>query len=203
MLLACDTSRIDSRSAAERKVNLVSQAAFCIVTTVSQASQIVNGLRDCGFENDDISVLYSDQGTTRHFTHRRSSKAPEGLAAGVGAGGMFGAAVGWLAGIGSLAIPGLGPFVAAGPILAALGGIGLGATIGGIAGALVGYGIPEFEAKRYEGKVVGGGILVSVHIAGPWARRRAYAVFGRHGAEDISVADEARADFPWREAVHA
>jgi hypothetical protein len=178
----------------------VSQAAFCIVTTIRQASQLVTNLRDCGFANDDVSVLYSDQATTRHFTHTRSSKAPEGAAAGGGAGGVLGAAVGWLAGVGSVAIPGLGPFVAAGPVLAALGGIGIGTTVGGIAGALIGYGIPEFEAKRYEGKVVGAGILVSVHVESAWARRRAFAVFARNGAEDITVADEAPADFPALEA---
>lgn len=178
----------------------MSQAAFCIATTVTQASQIVAGLRREGFANDDVSVLYSDQATTRHFTHTRSTKAPEGTAAGVGAGGVLGATIGWLAGIGSLAIPGMGPFIAAGPILAAFGGMGVGATVGGIAGALVGYGIPEFEAKRYEGKVVGGGILVSVHVDDRAARLRAYAVFAELGAEDIAVADEARADFPALEA---
>jgi hypothetical protein len=181
----------------------MAQAAFCIATTVTQASRMVADLRRAGFANDDISVLYSDQGTTRDFAHRRSSKAPEGAAAGAGAAGVIGAAVGWLAGIGSLAIPGLGAFVAAGPILGALGGMGVGATVGGITGALVGYGIPEFEAKRYEGKVVSGGILVSVHVDSRQARRRAYAVFAEHGAEDIAVAEEARADFPALEARSA
>jgi hypothetical protein len=174
----------------------MSQAAFCIASTVGQASQIVAELRRRGFDNDDISVLYSDKGTTRDFAHTTSTKAPEGAVAGAGTGGVVGAALGWFVGIGSLSIPGVGPFVAAGPILAALGGIGLGATLGGIGGALVGYGIPEFEARRYEGKVVGGGILVSVHVGGRAERREAYEVFARHGAEDISVADEARADFP-------
>ena len=178
----------------------MSQAAFCIVTTVRQASQTVTSLRDCGFDDDAVSVFYSDQTRTRHFTHTRASKAPEGTAAGVGAGGVLGAAIGWLAGTGSLAFPGLGPFIAAGPILAALGGIGVGATVGGIAGALVGFGIPEFEAKRYEGKVVGGGILVSVHIRDAAELHRAWGVFAHHGAEDISVADEAPADFPVIEA---
>src|SRR5688572_29654372 len=129
----------------------MSQAAFCIASTVGQASQIVAELRRRGFDNDDISVLYSDKGTTRDFAHTTSTKAPEGAVAGAGTGGVVGAALGWFVGIGSLSIPGVGPFVAAGPILAALGGIGLGATLGGIGGALVGYGIPEFEARRYEG----------------------------------------------------
>lgn len=174
----------------------MAQAAFCLTATVGQASQIVADLRRHGFANDDISVLYSDKGTTRDFAHTTCTKAPEGAVAGGGTCGVLGAALGWFVGIGSLSIPGVGPFVAAGPILAALGGMGLGVTIGGIGGALVGYGIPEFEAKRYEGKVVGGGILVSVHVAGREARRLAYEIFARHGAEDISVADEARADFP-------
>lgn len=174
----------------------MAQAAFCLTATVGQASQIVADLRRHGFANDDISVLYSDKGTTRDFAHTTCTKAPEGAVAGGGTFGVLGAALGWFVGIGSLSIPGVGPLVAAGPILAALGGMGLGVTIGGIGGALVGYGIPEFEAKRYEGKVVGGGILVSVHVTGRAARRLAYEIFARHGAEDISVADEARADFP-------
>lgn len=174
----------------------MAHAAFCIASTVTQASQIVTDLRRAGFDDDAISVLYSDKGSTRDFAHTSATKAPEGVAAGAGAGGVFGAALGWLAGIGSLSIPGAGAFVAAGPIMAALGGIGLGATVGGTAGGLIGYGFPEFEAKRFEGKVVGGGILVSVHVDGRNARRRAFDVFARHGAEDIAVAEEARADFP-------
>lgn len=181
----------------------MSRAAFCIASTVGQASQIVAGLRRQGFDDDAISVLYSDKGTTRDFAHTTSTKAPEGAVAGAGTGGVLGAALGWCVGMGSLALPGVGPFVAAGPILSALGGVGLGVTIGGIGGALVGYGIPEFEAKRFEGKVVGGGILVSVHVADRTDRRRAYDVFARHGAEDISVAEEARADFPIEHARSA
>ena len=178
----------------------MARAAFCIASTVNQASQIVTDLRRRGFDDDAVSVLYSDKGTTRDFTHTSCTKAPEGAAAGASAGGVLGAAVGWLAGIGSLSIPGAGAFIAAGPILAALGGVGLGATVGGTAGALVGYGIPEFEAKRFEGKVVGGGILVSVHVDGRRDRRAAYEVFAKHGGEDIAVADEARADFPATDA---
>ena len=174
----------------------MARAAFCIASTVTQAARIVADLRRRGFNDDAVSVLYSDKGTSRDFAHTSSTKAPEGAAAGAGAGGMLGAAVGWLAGIGTLSIPGAGAFIAAGPILAALGGVGLGATVGGTAGALVGYGIPEFEAKRFEGKVVGGGILVSVHVDGRASQRSAYEVFALHGGEDIAVADEARADFP-------
>ena len=181
----------------------MAHAAFCIASTVSQASQIVTDLRRAGFDDDAISVLYSDKGTTRDFAHTSATKAPEGVAAGAGAGGVFGAALGWLAGIGSLSFPGAGPLIAAGPILSALSGIGLGAAVGGTAGGLIGYGFPEFEAKRFEGKVVGGGILVSVHVAGRVDRRRACEVFARHGGEDIAVAEEARADFPVEEASRA
>jgi hypothetical protein len=181
----------------------MARAAFCIASTITQASQIVADLRRDGFDDDAVSVLYSDKATTRDFAHMSRTKAPEGAAAGASAGGVLGAAIGWLAGIGSLAIPGAAPFVAAGPILSALSGIGVGATVGGTAGALFGYGIPEFEARRFEGKVVGGGILVSVHVRGREERRGAYAVFQRHGGEDIAVADEARADFPVLEEPRA
>jgi hypothetical protein len=174
----------------------MARAAFCIASTVNQASRIVADLRRRGFDDDAVSVLYSDKATNRDFAHTHCTKAPEGAAAGASAGGVIGAAFGWLAGVGTLSIPGAGAFIAAGPILAALGGVGLGATVGGTAGALVGYGIPEFEAKRFEGKVVGGGILVSVHVGGRHDQRAAYEVFAKHGGEDIAVADEARADFP-------
>jgi hypothetical protein len=178
----------------------VARAAFCIASTVTQASRIVSDLRRAGFDDDAISVLYSDKGTTRDFAHTSATKAPEGASAGAGAGALLGAGLGWLVGIGTVALPGAGPFVAAGPVLSALGGLGLGATVGGATGGLIGYAIPEFEAKRFEGKVVGGGILVSVHVGGRSAQRRAYEVFTKHGGEDMAVADEARADFPVEEA---
>jgi hypothetical protein len=173
----------------------MARAAFCIASTVTQASQMVSNLRREGFDDDAISVLYSDKGTSRDFAHTSSTRPPRERPRGSERGGVLGAAVGWLAGIGSLAIPGAAPFVAAGPIMAALGGMGLGATVGGTAGAPR-LRIPEFEARRFEGKVVGGGILVSVHVAGREERRRAYATFAKHGGEDIAVAGEARADFP-------
>jgi hypothetical protein len=172
------------------------QAAYCIATTVTQASQLIAELRRRGIADDDVSVLYSDTGSSRDFVHAPSTKAPEGAAAGAGAGGVLGAAVGWLAGVGGLSLPGLASLVAAGPILGALSGIGLGAALGGLAGALVGYGIPEFEAKRYEGKVVGGGILISVHVASRQIRGRVLEVFAAHGGEDVAIGEEARADFP-------
>src|SRR6185312_6052155 len=132
-------------------------------TSRNQADQIVDRRKNAGFSNNDISVLFPDKETTRDFAHEKNTKAPEGIATGAGTGGVLGGALGWLAGIGALAIPGVGPFIAAGPILAALSGAAVGATLGGITGALVGMGIPEYEAKRYEGKIRSGNILISVH----------------------------------------
>src|SRR5436190_10499952 len=141
----------------------MAKAVFCIATSEFQAESIVNDLRLAGFSDNDISVLFPDKTGPRDFAHEQHSKAPEGAATGAGAGGILGGALGWLAGIGLLAIPGVGPFVAAGPIMAALSGAAVGGAVGGIAGALIGLGIPEYEAKRYEGKVKSGGILISVH----------------------------------------
>src|SRR5580700_9269878 len=124
------------------------KSVFCIATSRGQADLIVGQLKDANFSNNDISVLFPDKNTTRDFAHEKNTKAPEGIATGAGTGGVLGGALGWIAGIGALAIPGVGPFIAAGPIMAALGG----AAVGGIAGGLIGLGIPELEAKRYEGK---------------------------------------------------
>ncbi|MGH7284406.1 MAG: DUF3341 domain-containing protein, partial [Polyangiaceae bacterium] len=132
-----------------------------IVETRGEAEAIILRARDEGFFLNDISVLFPDQTTTKDFAHELNTKAPEGAVAGGAAGGVFGGAIGLLAGVGALAIPGLGPFVAAGPLMAALSGAAAGITVGGIAGALVGFGIPEYEAKRYEGKVKGGNILIA------------------------------------------
>ena len=129
----------------------------------TQAVRIANALKEAGFGDDDISVLFPDKTGTRDFAHEQNTKAPEGAATGAGAGGIVGGGLGWLVGIGSLAIPGVGPFIAAGPIMAALGGAAIGATVGGLTGALVGMGIPEIEAKQYESKIRGGNILISVH----------------------------------------
>src|SRR5207342_3889345 len=139
------------------------KSVFCITTSRNQADQIVERLKTANFSNNDISVLFPDKGTTRDFAHEKNTKAPEGAAAGAGTGGVVGGALGWIVGIGALAIPGVGPFIAAGPIMAALSGAAIGATVGGITGALIGLGIPEYEAKRYEGKIRAGNILVSVH----------------------------------------
>src|SRR5438067_6743925 len=141
----------------------MSKSVFCLCDTAGQAENIVDGLRAAGFSNNDISVLFPDKAGTRDFAHEQHTKAPEGAATGAGTGGAVGGVLGWLVGIGSLAIPGVGPFIAAGPIMAALAGAGVGAAAGGLSGALIGMGIPEYEAKRYEGRLTEGGILLSIH----------------------------------------
>jgi hypothetical protein len=168
------------------------KAVFCIANTETQARTIVDQLKAAGFSNNDISVLFPDKSGTKDFAHEQNTKAPEGAAAGAGTGGILGGALGWLVGIGTLAIPGLGPFVAAGPIMAALSGAAAGAAIGGLSGALIGMGIPEYEAKRYEGKIKEGNILISVHTDDSTERTRAKDIFTRAGAEDISYTGEAR-----------
>jgi hypothetical protein len=169
----------------------MSKAVFCTAKTEPQAERIVNELRSAGFQGDDISALFPDKTGTRDFAHAQKTKAPEGAATGAGTGGLLGGGLGWLVGIGALAIPGVGPFIAAGPILAALGGAAVGATVGGLAGALVGMGIPEIEAKQYEGKIRDGNILISVHAEDRDERSRAKDIFKRAGAEDISSTEEA------------
>jgi hypothetical protein len=166
------------------------QAVFCIATSDVQAERIVAEMKTAGFSNNDISVLFPDKKGTRDFAHEKNTKAPEGATTGAGAGGVLGGGLGWLVGIGALAIPGVGPFIAAGPIMAALGGAAVGAAVGGITGALVGMGIPELEAKRYEGKLQQGNILISVHTEDADDRSRAKDIFKRAGAEDISSTGE-------------
>ncbi|MEP7126629.1 MAG: DUF3341 domain-containing protein [Byssovorax sp.] len=166
------------------------KAVLGLVTTHAQAETIVDDLRNSGFANNDISALFPDKSGTRDFAHEHNTKAPEGAVAGVGAGGAIGGTLGLLAGIGALAIPGLGPFIAAGPILAALSGAAAGAALGGITGALIGLGIPELEAKQYEGKIKGGNILLSVHVADGDLQARAKKILERHGATDIVTAGE-------------
>src|SRR5271163_2598687 len=139
------------------------KSVFCIASSEDQAFWIVDDLNEAGFPNNDISVLLPDKTGTRDFAHKYNTKAPEGAATGGVTGGVVGGALGWLVGIGALAIPGVGPFIAAGPIMAALRGAAVGGAVGGIAGALIGMGIPEFEAKRYEGKIRSGNVLISVH----------------------------------------
>jgi hypothetical protein len=138
--------------------------------------------------------LFPENAGTREFAHEKNTKAPEGATTGAGTGVVLGGAMGWLLGIGAIAIPGLGPFIAAGPIMAALAGAGVGGTVGGIAGALVGMGIPEYEAKRYEGRVKDGGVLLSVHSDNSDWTKRAKEILKSTGAQDISSAGEASAD---------
>ena len=166
-------------------------SVYCIALSKTHAESIVTQLREAGFSSDDISVLFSDKGGSHDFAHEHNTKAPEGATAGGVAGMGAGAILGWLAGIGTLAIPGVGPFMAAGPIMAALSGAAIGGATGGIIGALVGFGIPEYEAKRYEGKVRAGNILISVHTVESRERERAKTIFERAGAEDIASSAEA------------
>lgn len=171
-----------------------SKSVFCLARDEAHASQIVETLRSAGFTSDDISVLMPDKRSTREFAHEKQTKAPEGATTGVLTGGAIGGILGWLTGIGALAIPGIGPFIAAGPIMAALGGIAVGGATGGLVGALVGMGIPEYEAKRYEGRVREGRVLISVHSDTSEETARAKEVFERAGAEDIASTGEERAD---------
>jgi len=166
------------------------KAVFGIANEL-QADEILNQLKLAGFSSNDVSVLVPSG--TRDLAHEAHTKAPEGATAGAGTGGVLGGAIGWLAGIGALAIPGLGPFIAAGPIMAALGGAAVGAAVGGVTGALVGMGIPEYEAKLYEDKVREGNILISVHTENGDERRRAREIFERAGAQHVSDTSEARA----------
>ena len=167
------------------------KAVFCIAQSISQAEIIVGRLQAAGFSNNDISVLLPDKSGTQDFAHEKHTKAPEGAAIGGATGIGVGAVLGWLAGIGSLAIPGLGPFIAAGPIMGALGGAAVGAATGSLTGALVGLGIPEYEAKRYEGKIKGGSALISVHTDNSEERSAAKEIFEQSHAEDISSTGEA------------
>jgi hypothetical protein len=170
-------------------------AVYGIYPTYSSVEAAVDELKAAGFRNTDISVLMPENKGTKDFAHEKNTKAPEGAATGAGTGALVGGGLGWLVGIGALAIPGLGPFIAAGPIVAALAGVGAGAAVGGIAGALVGMGIPEYEAKRYEGRIREGGILLSVHSDSSDWTKKAKAILERTGAKDISSSGEASADY--------
>jgi hypothetical protein len=165
-------------------------AAFGIFQTRKGAESCVEALLAAGFRGDDVSVLAPDVQSTKELATEKKTKAPEGATTGATAGGAIGGTFGLLAGIGALAIPGLGPFIAAGPIMAALAGVGAGAATGGLIGALVGMGIPEYEAKRYQGRVKDGGILVSVHCNDSAWVDKAKDILKRTGAEDISSTGE-------------
>jgi hypothetical protein len=165
-------------------------AVFGIYKSRAQAEHAVDRIIAAGFSNNDISVLLPDTQSSKEFAHEKNTKAPEGTTTGVTAGGAVGGALGLLAGIGALAIPGVGPFIAAGPIMGALAGLGAGAAVGGLIGALVGMGIPEYEAKRYEGRVKEGGVLLSVHCDTSDEISRAKDLLKATGAEDIASAGE-------------
>jgi hypothetical protein len=170
-------------------------AVFGLYRDRVSVENAVDTLRQAEFRNTDISVLFPENEGTKDFAHEKNTKAPEGTATGAASGAVIGGGLGWLAGIGALAIPGVGPLIAAGPIVAALAGVGIGGTVGGITGALVGMGIPEYEAKRYEGRVKEGGLLLSVHADDSNWTKRAKEILERTGAEDISSTGEASADF--------
>lgn len=170
-------------------------AVYGIYRNRPMIEEAVEQLKAEGFRNTDISVLFPESEGNREFAVEKGTKAPEGAAAGAPTGAVIGGALGWLVGIGSLAIPGLGPFIAAGPIMAALAGAGAGGLVGGIAGALIGMGIPEYEANRYEGRIKKGGILLSVHADDREWKNKGKEILERTGAEDIGVKGESSADY--------
>lgn len=166
-------------------------AVYCIAPDDLHAERIVDQLKQSGFASNEISVLFPDKAGTRDFAHEQNTKMPEGATTGGIAGMGTGAILGWLAGIGSLAIPGVGPFIAAGPIMAALGGAAIGGAAGGLVGGLVGMGIPEYEAKLYDGKIRGGNVLISVHTENSDQVKLAKEIFEREKATDIRSTSEA------------
>lgn len=168
----------------------MSQAILCLVPTEIEANNIIIALQNLGYTTDRMSALLPDKNYTKDMGHEKHSKAPEGAAAGAGAGAVLGGALGLLAGIGVLAIPGAGPFIAAGPIMGLLSGAGAGTTIGGLTGGLIGLGIPEFEAKQYEGKIRDGNILLSVGVDTDEETKEVEKVFKEYGAKDINRTTE-------------
>lgn len=178
-------------------------SVYGIYQSRTSLERCVNALQQAGFRHEDISVLLPENAGNKDLVAEKATKSPEGAMAGGAAGGVVGGALGWLVGIGALAIPGLGPFIAAGPIMAALAGLGAGAALGGVTGALIGMGVPEFEAKRYEGRVKNGGSLISVHCDnGEWADR-AKAILRDTGGEDITSSGQASADYDKTDKPHS
>jgi hypothetical protein len=169
----------------------MNQAVIGIVPTVVQANAIVEELRNRGFKNTDLSVVMPDEASFRDFGHEKHSKAPEGTTAGASTGFVLGGALGWLAGAGALVVPALGPLLVAGPIVAALSGAALGGSFGGLVGALIGMGIPEIEAKQYEGKLKDGNVLISVHTETSDAVKFAEETFKTIGAQHVYRTGEA------------
>jgi len=178
-------------------------SVFGIYPDRMSVENAVDALKMDGFRNTDISVLLPDNVGTKDFAHQKSTKAPEGAATGAGSGAVVGGTLGWLAGIGALSIPGLGPFIAAGPIMGLLAGLGAGGAVGGLAGGLIGLGIPEYEAKRYEGRIREGGILLSVHCDKSEWVQKAELVLKRTGAQDVASSGEAKADFAKSDQPHS
>jgi hypothetical protein len=174
---------------------MANTAVFGIYPDYAHVEAAVEALQAAQFRNTDISVLFPENIGTKDFAHVKGTKAPEGATTGAGSGAVIGGTLGWLVGIGALAIPGLGPFIAAGPIMAALAGAGAGGALGGIAGALVGMGIPEYEAVRYQGRVKEGGILLSVHSDDSTWAKKAKELLAHTGATDISSTGETKGDF--------
>lgn len=170
-------------------------AAFGLYRTQSDVEEAVEALKNGGFRSADISVLLPENIGSRDLGHEKHTKAPEGATTGAASGAILGGTLGWLAGIGALAIPGIGPFLAAGPIIAALAGVGAVGALGGITGALVGSGMPEYEAKRYEGRIKQGGILLSIHCDNEDWLKRGKEILVRTGAEDVASSSEASADY--------
>ncbi len=170
-------------------------AAFGLYRDQAHVEEAVEALKVGGFRNTDISVLLPENVGSKDLAHEKHTKAPEGAATGAGSGALLGGTLGWLVGIGALAIPGIGPFLAAGPIVAALAGVGMVGALGGVAGALVGAGMPEYEAKRYEGRIKHGGILLSIHCDNEDWVKRAVEMLKSTGAEDVATSGEASADY--------
>jgi hypothetical protein len=170
-------------------------AAFGIYPNQRSLSNAIEALKEAEFRNTDISVLFPENRGSKDLAHEKHTKAPEGATAGAGSGAVIGGALGWLVGIGAIAIPGIGPFLAAGPIVAALAGVGVGGALGGLTGALIGLGMPEYEAKRYEGRIKSGGILLSVHCDDSSWARKAKRILQQTGADDIATTGEASADY--------
>src|ERR1700687_2550528 len=176
-------------------------AVFGIYTDRSSVDRAVEARKSAGCSNNDVSALFPENKGTKDFAHEKNTKAPEGATTGAGTGALLGGGLGWLAGKGALAIPGLGPFIAAGRIMAALAGAGVGGAVGGLTGALIGMGIPEYEAKRYEGRVKDGGILLSVHSDDSHWKKGDTQILERTGAQDVSSTGEATADKADKEHV--
>jgi hypothetical protein len=178
-------------------------SVYGIFTTRSAIERAIMGLQQGGFRHEDVSVLVPENVGNKDLVTEKNTKGPEGAMTGGATGGMLGGAFGWLVGIGALAIPGLGPFIAAGPIMAALAGLGAGAALGGITGGLIGMGMPEFEAKRYEGRVKNGGSLLSVHCDNSDWAKKAEEIIRANGGEDVSRTGEASADFDKTDKPHS